>query len=157
MSTRTAQATRALKVIPSDYCDIPYPDLMCSGSTEPVSIGNILVDAEVLPIDFYSLGVSSGDIVYFAAGIAGSVIRVISSSSLELNIEVPQGSQPYDIYKGGQNRGCTLYIGNVGDIVMTAAGDSEPTTVLIPPQIFPVQVKKIWSNGTSAQDIIALW
>jgi len=159
MSTRIAQATRALRVIPSDYCDIPYPNPMCGGSTEPVSVGNILVDAQALPLDFYSIGVSSGDIVYFSAGVAGSVVRVISSSSLELNIEVPQGSQAYDIYKGGQNNGCTLYIGNTGDVVMTAAGDSdlELVSVIIPSQIFPIQVKKVWSSGTSARDIIALW
>ena len=53
--------------------------------------------------------------------------------------------------------GCVLYIGTAGDItVQTVGGD----TVLFanhPIGYMPVQVKQVFSTGTAAANIVAIW
>jgi len=57
---------------------------------------------------------------------------------------------------GGTNTGCVLYVGTEGDIKVTTASGSEVTFVGVQ-GFFPVQVIRVWSTGTTAADIVALW
>jgi hypothetical protein len=59
---------------------------------------------------------------------------------------------------GTGNNGCVLYVGGAGNIkVTTAGGDTLIFTGILAGSFFPVQVLRLWSTGTTATNIIALW
>lgn len=59
---------------------------------------------------------------------------------------------------GGVNNGCVLYVGGAGTLKVTTIGGDEVTfTGLIAGSFIPVHVVKVWSTGTSATNIVALW
>jgi hypothetical protein len=56
------------------------------------------------------------------------------------------------------NRGCVLYIGIGGNLkVITVGGDEVTFTNVQDGSFIPVQVLKVFSTGTTASNIIALW
>ena len=58
----------------------------------------------------------------------------------------------------GDNTGCVLYIGVGGDLKVKTAGGDEVTFVNLADSTFlPVQVLQVFSTGTTATNIIALW
>lgn len=59
---------------------------------------------------------------------------------------------------GSGNNGCVLYVGTKGNIkVMTVGGDEVTFTNIQDGSFIPVQVLKVFSTGTTASNIIALW
>ena len=51
-----------------------------------------------------------------------------------------------------------LYIGTGGDVKLTAADGTTVTFSNVPSGTFmPVAARRIWSTGTTASDIVALW
>ena len=58
----------------------------------------------------------------------------------------------------GKNLGCVLYVGTAGDIrVLTVGGDTVTFVGINTGAFIPVQVKRVYSTGTSASNILALW
>lgn len=58
----------------------------------------------------------------------------------------------------GDNQGCVLYIGTSGNLkVTTVSGDEVVFINVQGGTFFPVQVLKVFSTGTTANNIIALW
>lgn len=56
------------------------------------------------------------------------------------------------------NAGCVLYVGTGGDLVVTTVAGDKVTFVNTQGGTFlPIQVVKVWSTGTTAANIIALW
>ena len=59
---------------------------------------------------------------------------------------------------GTSNNGCVLYIGGAGNLrVTTIGGDDVSFTGILAGSFLPVQVVKVWADGTSATSIVALW
>jgi hypothetical protein len=59
---------------------------------------------------------------------------------------------------GGTNNGCVLYVGGDGDLKVTTIGGDDVTFVgVLAGTFLPVQVLRVWSTGTTATDIVALW
>jgi len=59
---------------------------------------------------------------------------------------------------GGDNNGCVLYVGGAGNLKVKTVGGDEVTFVGINTGTFlPVQVVRVFSTGTSATNILALW
>lgn len=59
---------------------------------------------------------------------------------------------------GGSNNGCVLYVGTGGDVKVLTIGGDEVTFSNIPEGTFmPVHVLRVFSTGTTATDIVALW
>lgn len=58
---------------------------------------------------------------------------------------------------GGVNYGCTLYVGTGGNIRVLTAGLDDVTFANFTGGFLPVQVVKVFSTGTAAADILALW
>ena len=59
---------------------------------------------------------------------------------------------------GSGNNGCVLYVGGAGNLkVTTAGGDDVTFTGVLAGSFIPVQVVRVWSTGTSATSIVALW
>lgn len=59
---------------------------------------------------------------------------------------------------GGTNNGCVLYVGGYGDLTVdTVGGDTVTFVGVNGGTFFPVQVTRVYSTGTSATGIVALW
>jgi len=161
MSASIIQGQRALKVLPSDNANIPLPSIAETGTNTSV-VASQLVDSTGT---FVSLNVRQGDIVYNVTdGTAATVVSVINETSLTLNANIfTATAKSYVIYIASPqstigNQGCVLYVGGAGNIAVTTNGGDEVTLVgLSAGQFVPVQVRKVFSTGTTATQIIALW
>lgn len=59
---------------------------------------------------------------------------------------------------GGSNNGCVLYVGGAGDVkVLTIGGDEVTFSAVTGGTFMPVQVLRVYSTGTTATNIVALW
>jgi hypothetical protein len=166
--------TKAIKVQPSDYCNIPNPSLRITDQIA-VSIGGGLLTTT--SADFVALGVKVGDIVYITSGGGltdnGATVLSIQSSSpsspndtLEINNAAYSGAgDSFTVYAGDQNdaskSGCVLLFpsgitpsGNIvtkmGDTISLAAFGT-----VTEPYLLPIQVTQYKSDGS--RDTIALW
>ncbi len=50
-----------------------------------------------------------------------------------------------------------LYVGTTGDVKVTTADDTDVTFTAVPVGILPVQAKRVFSTGTTASNIVALY
>lgn len=156
MATQKLQVGRALKVIPTNYANIPFPAVTISSTITSIS-GVTITDTSA---NFYELGVKAGDIFYdYAAFTASTVVSVQSADTLVLNYAAfVLSGQEYIIFNGENNNGCVLYIGGAGDIAVTTIGGDEVIfNALLAGQFVPVQTLKVSQTGTIATDILALW
>jgi hypothetical protein len=152
------QVGRALNVIPSNYTNIPMPNVIVSDVTTS-TVTDKLVDSTK---NFISLGVQIGDIVYnTTSSVAAKVTNVDSATQLSLNADIMVSSDSYILYSGtnisGSIEPCVLYVGVGGDLEVTTAGGDLVTFIGISSGTFlPIHVIKV-TTGTTATDIIALW
>ena len=59
---------------------------------------------------------------------------------------------------GTSNNGCVLYVGGAGDLkVDTVGGDAVTFVAVLAGSFIPVQVTRVYSTGTTATSIVALW
>jgi hypothetical protein len=59
---------------------------------------------------------------------------------------------------GSGNNGCVLYVGTKGNLKVMTVGGDEVTFINVQDGSFiPVNVLKVFSTGTTASNIIALW
>lgn len=71
---------------------------------------------------------------------------------------VPSNTTDIPSVTGGTNNGCVLYIGGYGDLTVdTVGGDTVTFVGVNGGTFFPVQVTRVYSTGTSATGIVALW
>ena len=160
MAYQRLQVGRALGVIPSDTINIPnVAATATSGTTTNPSgpPGSLLADNTK---NFPELGVKVGDIIVAGNDIY-TVIDLKGASYLEVSgsSDVANGTA-YTIYSQADSpsNGCTLYVGLAGNLtVETVGGDVVQFTGVPTGSFIPVQVLKVMSTGTDAQNIVALW
>tara|TARA_R110000868_G_scaffold157445_1_gene384674 strand:- start:6 stop:491 length:486 start_codon:yes stop_codon:yes gene_type:complete len=161
MSATIIQAHRALRVLPSDNADIPFPAVAQVGRNTSV-VANQLIDTAAT---FNTNFVRTGDIVYNTTdGTAATVVSVTNQTTLVLNADIFLAiNKDFIIYQASAqttigNQGCVLYIGGAGNVAMTTNGSDVITFVgLNTGQFVPVQAVKVALTGTTATNIIALW
>jgi hypothetical protein len=57
-----------------------------------------------------------------------------------------------------ETRGCCLYVGGLGDIKVTLESGNEATFIgVVAGSFLPVLVVRVWDNGTTASNILALY
>jgi hypothetical protein len=161
MSATIIQAHRALKVLPSNDAEIPFPAVAQAGVNTSV-VASQLVDTAAT---FVTNSVRTGDIVYnITDSTAATVVSVTNQTTLVLNADIFLATaKSYVVYQASAqttigNQGCVLYIGGSGNVTMTTNGTDTVTLVgLNGGQFVPVQVVKVFATGTTATNIIALW
>jgi hypothetical protein len=173
MSSTKFNPTRALKVIPSDNCNVPYPTALASGTSTNTST-NELIDTNIVFFVDPEIGgrqyvVNVGDVVYnISTQTAATIVEVIKQDTLLLNADIIVSGDNYIIYQEGPttgqgNQGCILYLGgtqNLGEIHVTTIGGDDMVVSKVTKPFFPIQVKKVWLTGTESleySDIYALW
>jgi hypothetical protein len=157
MSVFKTTFSRALKVIPSENANIPYPTVIVSGTSGEVSEDRLVDDT----VDFIALNVKDGDIVYNTTdSSAATVVSVDSDIQLTLNKDIFRATnEEYIIYQaspqtGLGNPGCFLYINKLDTYqVVTIGGDVILFNEVPEGTVLPVQVIKL----ISGQECIALW
>lgn len=163
MSVFKTTFSRALRVIPTDNANVPYPAVVESGTNTSTSTA-ALVDSAAT---FVTNNVATGDVVYNTTdGTAATVISVVNQTSLLLNADIfTATSKAYTIYQaspqtGLGNPGCYLFVGGAGNVAVTTIGGDDVTFNAVPVgTVLPVQVLKVKSSGsgTTATLINALW
>ena len=162
MSINKLQAGRALSVIPSDDCDIPFVGSAQVVGTNTSAVTNKLVMSTAT---FLTSGVKSGDIVYNNTDLSGATVDNDESETTNiLNADIfTATSKSFTVYQSGTTSGygaqaCVLYIGGLGDVsVITEGGDAVVFVGLTVGSFFPVKVIRVLSTGTTATSINALW
>ncbi|MFN5250205.1 MAG: hypothetical protein ACK5DE_04105 [Bacteroidota bacterium] len=163
MSVFKTTFSRALRVIPTDNADIPYPSDIAVGTNTSV-VASSLVDAAA---DFITKGVATGDVVYNTTdGTVATVVSVVNATTLLLNANIfAATAKAYVVYQASPqtsngNPGCFLFVGGAGNVRVTTIGQDIVTFNAVPVgTILPVQVVKVHSvaSGTTATLINALW
>ena len=157
MAYQRLQVGRALGVIPSDTINIPnVAAVATSGTSNTIFESNKLFDTTG---SFITDSVKVGDIVY-AGTQASKVTEIINDTLLAIDGTTIASGVDYTIYSQVDNpsNGCTLYVGLAGNLtVQTVGGDVVQFTGVPTGSFIPVQVLKVMSTGTDAQNIVALW
>ena len=108
MSVFKTQFSRALRVIPSDNANIPFPASIEIGTNTSVTASS-LVDSTAT---FVTNHVATGDIVYnLTDGTAATVLVVVNETTLLLNADIFQAtSKNYNLFQASSQ----TTIGNQG-------------------------------------------
>lgn len=70
----------------------------------------------------------------------------------------PSNTENIPSISGGTNNGAVLYVGQAGNLrVLTSGGDDITLVGVNTGAFIPIQVVRVFSTGTSAAQIIALW
>ena len=157
MAYQKLQVGTGIAVIPSDTIDIPAVSgpVVDSEMTQAPPTTTLIVDSTQ---DFTAIQGLVGSTVIVGTGIArvsavGSATQITLDAPIAGNVAVG-----YKIYVNDSNPGCVLYSGSGGDIrVLTSSGADLTFTGIAAGAFMPVQVKRVFSTGTTATDILALW
>lgn len=167
MAYQRLQAGKAWQVLLSDNTVIP--NIGVGGATGTTTTGSAtqLIDANrtgddpdnMATLKFTKAGIKPGMIaVNTTDGTQTTINRVVDDTTLDVaNNIFASTSKAYAIY-GGDQEGAVLYIGGAGNLkVTTVAGDTVTFNALNAGSFFPVLVTKVFSTGSSASNIVALW
>jgi hypothetical protein len=151
---------RAINVIPSNTVNIPNPaGLGVTGVTDGI-LPNGLQDSTAN----FTTNLLGSIVVNTTNGTVANVVGFDSSIILLLDEDIFQsGTQSYSIYNSDNNQGCALYIPaqQQNDLtVLTVGGDVikfKSCGDVGSSMILPVNVLKVFKDGTALTDLVALW
>jgi hypothetical protein len=151
---------RAIKVIASDTVNIPNPAGL--GMT-----GNCSTDAENKLIDStanFTTNLLGAIVVNTTNTAIANVVGFDSGNRLSLDADIfTSAGDGYAIYNSDNNQGCSIYIPaqttdkltvlTVGGdfILFDKCGDANASSIL------PVNVLRVFANGTALTGLVALW
>jgi hypothetical protein len=146
------QAKSAIEIIKSDTVEIPMSIYGSGSATSTVS--EKLVDTSA---DFGT--VRPGFILYNVTDGTSTVVKKVEdANTLVLAEDIVTSGEKYILYFKNINEGAVLYVGTGGDLKVELFGGSVVTlTNVNDGQFIPVQVVKVFSTGTTADNIVALW
>lgn len=166
MSSTKFNPTRALKVIPSDNCNVPYPTVLAQGVTVGEAT-DLLITSGGPFITNSIYNVNTGDVVYnITSSKAATIIEVMDNDKLLLNADIMLVGEEFIIYQEGPttgqgNQGCLLYIGagSSTSLHITTIGQDDMEIPKATLGLFVIQTKKVWATGTEfgAGEIYAIW
>lgn len=156
MAYQKLQTSTALNIVTSDNANIPFPNVVTSGTSDTVT-ANQLNDTTGT---FVTSNVKTGDIVVNSTtNQSATVVKVIDEDNLLMNANIFLASgDAFTIYTNINKEACVLYIGAGGTLrVLTASNNDITFFGILGGSFLPVQVLKVFQTGTSASEIVALW
>jgi len=156
MAYQKLQGYSALRVVTSDTINIPTSTTLAVSGTNDSVTANRLVDSTK---NFNALQIQLGSIVYNTTdGSAALVTAIASDTSLTLSANIFTAiSKGYAVY-APNDAPCVLYIGGAGNLrVLTASGNDVTLNGVLAGSYVPIQVQRVFSSGTTATNIIAIW
>ena len=151
------QGTVGLEVIPSDNTFVPNVSNQIVSSASTSVTANKLVDNTV---DYVDLGIKEGNIIYNTTGqLATRVVAVDDANTLSLEDDIFTAiGENYVIYDNYSHEPCFLYVGQFGDVRVLLEGGGDVTLRnLNDGQFLPLYIKKVFSTGTTATNLVAIW
>jgi len=116
---------------------------------------------------FFTLGINVGDIVVNTTTPAYATVTAVYSASLALSADIFGGADGYVIYQNtaqmnSNTESFVVYVGGGADAsnnikVTTAAGNDIVFSAFPKGGFLPVQCLRVWSTGTLATNVVALW
>lgn len=154
MAYQKLQVGSAIPVVPSDTISIPAGDgVQLSGTT--TGTGADLEDSTASFLTTVKIGYI---VVDNDTPSISTVVSVDSNTELTLSSGVTLASgASYTIYAAPETSGCVLYVGTAGDLKVTMSNGRDVTFNNVSAGFQPIHVLKVFSTGTSAANIIALW
>lgn len=155
---------RALPVYPSDNTDIPFPQLVTSGTSGAAVSPGFLEDPSNNKLN--SDYIKAGYIVYNnTSKKSATVLQVVGPGVVLLNTDIfGNPTQSYSIYASQvetANEGCLVYVGGQGgneDVQVTTSGGDVVIFHKVPLGTYlPIVVKKVWVTNTTAVNLVAIW
>lgn len=150
---------RAIPVILSETVNIPNPANLGLSSLTTDGDSFLLIDDTVT----FTTNLIGSIVVVDDSSIA-TVVGFVDEHALELSDDIATSpGLPYKIYNSKPNEGCSLYIPAETTAklkVLTAGGDIvtfEKCGDTSSSMILPVQVLRVFKNGTELNDLVALW
>jgi len=157
MPYQKLQTSNAAIAYTSDTEDtINVRQVIQSGSLNAGTTGTTIIDSTGT---FVTSGVKRGDLVVNVTdGVASRVLSVTNETELEvLTTGLFVSSDNYEIWQK-TTEASVLYVGVGGDVKVRTAGGDDTTFIGVPSGSFmPVQVSRVYTTGTSATNILALW
>ena len=150
------QVGTALNIVKSDDANIPFPNVVESGISGSVSVNEL----EDVTGQFVTLKVQVGDVVVNnSTNVSATVTRVLNETNVLINANIfTVSGVSYTLYAQNTKEACVLYIGTGGNLrVLTASGQDVVFANTVGGTFLPVQVLKVFSTGTAASDLVALW
>ena len=149
------QVSKGIAVSPSDSTPLPNPEFIMTTGTTTGTTTDKLVDSAAS----FTTSVEVGNIVVNTTDNTMTNITAIDSdTTLSVDDDIFTSGETYTIYKQAETGGAILYGGGAGDIKLTTSSGSILTFSGLNAGTFvPVQTIKVFSTGTTATNIIALW
>lgn len=151
MAYQKLQASKALAVIKSDTFNIPSGSLSSEGTVTTATASKITDTNNTFTENLI------GCIVYDEVGGAVSSVSGLEDENtllLSTPIIISAGYKIFDKRRSDN----VLYVGGAGDLkVTTSSGDIVTLAGVQGGTFLPISVLKVWSSGTTATNIIALW
>ena len=149
------QVSKGISVSPSDSVDIPNPEFILTSGTTTATTADKLVDAGAA----FTTTVEVGSIIINTTdGTKTTVTAVDSDTTLSVADNIMTTGEGYTIYQYSETGGAILYIGGAGNVKLTTSSGSVLTFNSLNAGTFvPVQTVRVWSTGTTATNILALW
>ena len=148
------QVGTALNIYKSDNANIPFANVIVAGTSAASALNELEDDT----VDFIALNVKVGDVVYNTTTGAAATVTGVTNTILVLNANLFTSANNYILYAQNTKEACVLYIGTGGNLrVLTASGQDVVFANIVGGSFLPVQVLKVFSTGTTAADIVALW
>ena len=149
------QVSKGIAVSPSDSTPLPNPEFIMTTGTTTATTATKLVDSAAS----FTTSVEVGNIVVNTTDNTMTNITAIDSdTTLSVDDDIFTSGETYTIYKQAETGGAILYVGGAGDIKLTTSSGSILTFSGLNAGTFvPVQTIKVFSTGTTATNIIALW
>lgn len=150
---------RAINVIQSETVNIPNPAGLGMTGTADGTGTNELIDSSAN----FTTNLLGAIVVNTIDGSIANVIGFTDNTTLILDADKFVSGEGYAIYNSDNNQGCSIYIPaqtpaslkvlTVGGDVITFVdcGDANASSIL------PVNVLKVFKDGTVLTDLIALW
>jgi hypothetical protein len=149
------QASRALAVITSDTIGIPNISLGTLTGTATATTANKLVNSAAT---FVTAGIRKGAIVYNTTdSTVMTVTAVDSQTTLSVSANLMASGETYVIYPEA-TKDCAIYIGGSGNLkVVTSGGDIVTYSNVLAGSFLPINIKQVYTTGTTATNILAQW
>ena len=154
MAYTKLQAGSAIPVVPSDTISIPAGDGVQLSSQADGTIPSKLVDST----QSFTTSVKVGYIVHNTTdGTIATVTAVDGNTQLSISADIMANTEDYTIYAAPETNGCVLYVGGGGDLKVKMVSGKVVKFVNMQVGFVPLHVTQVYSTGTTATNIIALW
>lgn len=157
MAYQKLQAGNAANVYTSNTEDtINLRAVVESGTCTAGTTGTTVVDSTAT---FETNGVKRGDLVVNTTdGVASRVLSVTNETTLEvITTGLFASTEGYEVWSE-TDEPAVLYVGGAGNArVRTVGGNDVAFNGLTAGQFVPVQVKRVYTTGTTATNLVALW